>query len=151
MNLIIFLLAGCTEDYDREDIEKYVKETYQLRDFTVSRKPREVVDEEEYTDYLWTVKLKDGSGITFYVMDNYGWGSEWVTNYLYDNFDDVALEYMYEQYGGSTLLELEKDDEALRNVSLTADFEDRKELQEVFVELGKFSSFTEKHGYGKRL
>ena len=148
------LLGGCRTEYDRRDIFQYLKGQYNMPGFVVGNEPKEMKDGQGYTDYLWTVRLKNDSELVFHVLDDTGWGMESVSNYLWTDFDDVVMCHRYEEYGGIPQFQLEaiRDEEhdVMISSTLTASYETVQQLQKLFDELQEFSEFYEENGYGTR-
>lgn len=141
--LCALYLCGCTTDYDQEDIADYVREKYGLQNFSVSRSPKEVTDEEGYTDYIWTIKLEENPDFRFRVKDDYGWGMESVSNYLHDDYADVALSFLYNQYNVPTSFTLSKDIRSdMVNSAVTGSFQNRRELQQLFTDFEQFANYV---------
>ena len=130
--LSICLLAGCTKEYKRSDIEDYVKKNLELKGFRVSSSYETIEDDEGYKDRLWTVTEEDGT--VFYVLDDYGWGMESVSNWLHDDWNAVHLIQLYEQTDHSRI-ELESGRKELHYAQLAGTFRNRKELSELCEEL----------------
>ncbi len=127
-------LTACTKKYDRNDIKKYVHEELGLKDFTVSRTCTDIIDDEGRTDHRWEVTESDGT--VFYVLDDYYYTFEWVSNSLRNNRNAVRVR------------------EYLRTVDLTG-FEIDDPVEEhpmASPELkGWYSSRSELHEYADRL
>lgn len=142
-------LAGCTVHYDREDIEEYLVEQYGLTDFRVSDRPRELEGEDGYTDFQWTVTLKE-NGLQFRVVDNYYWGMESMANYLLDDYEAALLSWLAGEYGLGPELVLEENwwDGALYS-TVKAGFSTREELEAQFDRLVEFGQFVSSMGYGE--
>lgn len=142
------MLSGCSKKHSKADISNYVKEELGLDNFTVKSSPKQLKDEEGYTDYLWTVELNGDADISFYVIDNYGMTTIGVLNDLTDNYDAVMLEYLFDEYDEFDDIELsEYEFEGMPIFRLTGEFEDREELRSVFDELIDFSEYVEKSDY----
>ena len=152
--LPVLLLGGCRTEYDRGDIFQYLQEKYDMPWFAVSKDPKKMTDEQGYTDYLWTVKLKDDSKLVFHVLDDTGWGMESVSNYLWTDFDDVVTCQRYEEYGGIPQFQLEviRDEvhDGMISSTLIASYETVQQLQQRFDALQEFSEFYEENGYETR-
>ena len=131
---IVIGAAGCTKDYGRDDISDFVKETCGIRRFNVSKTSEKITsDEDEYTDYLWTVTEPDGT--VFHVLDDYHWGMEALVNTLKTDYFDVHLIDAYPQLHHNRL-ELEHDlKNGLYYAALNGSFSTRRELLEEFQEL----------------
>ncbi len=154
LNIVIFVvgivvfLTGCTTDYDRGDIKEYVEETYHLKNVQVAKKAIEVEDEEGYTDYLWKVRLKDQPDVEFNVLDDYGWGSEWVTNYLHSDYESVMLAKLFKEYGKSDRISLvEEEEDGLAWTYLTGGYGNREEIRRIYDELMSFHDYVASTGY----
>lgn len=91
----ILFLTGCTTKYDNNDIDEYIKELDVFKvssnTFKVSKESFSVVGEDGYKDKVWTVDAKvDGKKIVFYVIDDYYYGTESVTNKLRSTYNYQA-------------------------------------------------------------
>lgn len=84
------ITTGCVTEYDRDDIAEYVRGLGV--DGVVSDSYAVVEDEKGYDDRYWTVTLDNG--LTFHVIDDYGWGMESVSNYLRDDYSESALAFI---------------------------------------------------------
>lgn len=149
--MMVVLLAGCTTDYERSDIEAYVQKNCPISHFSVSQAAEPVKDSDGYTDYLWTVEFqtRDGDKLTFHVLDDYYWGMESMSNFLYDDYDQVMLAYLYADFS-ATLLSLPAgsgEGPMADFVSLTGTFRDRDELRSLFDELDRFAGYAGQRGY----
>lgn len=143
----VLLMGGCVKDYDRNDIIQMLKDTYDLKKFTVSREAEEVTGDDGYTDYLWTVRMQDDSEIVFHVLDNHFWGMESLSNRLDSDYDSAVLQYLFQEYDRFRLLSLEDGSDVMLECRLAASFETRKELELLFRELQSFSKFAREKGY----
>lgn len=130
--LCALLLAGCTKEYKKSDIEEYVRKNLGLSGFRVSSSYETLEDEEGYKDRLWTVTEQDGT--VFGVLDDYGWGMESVSNWLHDDRNAVRLIQLYEQTDHDRI-ELEAGRAELHYAQLTGTFRSRSELRALFEEL----------------
>jgi hypothetical protein len=144
----LFLLTGCVTEYTREDIQAYVQESLQLENAQVSRTYEEVKGEDGYTDRLWTVSLPE-KDLTFYVLDDYGWGMESVSNYLRDDYRDRALASLSEDFPKFQMLQIETDKwDVLWYSAVTGMYCNQKELRLCCDELHQFQSWLQMKGYG---
>lgn len=84
------ITTGCVTEYDRDDIAEYVRGLGV--DGVVSDSYAVVEDKKGYDDRYWTVTLDNG--LTFHVIDDYGWGMESVSNYLRDDYSESALAFI---------------------------------------------------------
>ena len=124
---LVLILSGCTKNYDRKDIQKYVQENIGIRDFTVSSTRQEITNQEDgYTDYLWTVKEKDGT--IFHVLDDYYYASEWVSNSLRNDWNAVHLQ-AYLKTADHKGFEVEEDNDEILYVRLMGAFTSRAQLR----------------------
>ena len=135
-------LTACTEKYDRSDIKKYVRDELGLKGFTVSKTCTDIIDDESYTDHLWEVTESDGT--VFYVLDDYYYSLEWVTNSLRDNRNEVRVR----QYlATADLTGFETDDPGeehpMAGVELTGTYCSRSELHEYVERLNRLADGCE--------
>ena len=123
------ILSGCTNEYDRKDIEKYVRDDLGLTGFTVSRSYTEIKDDDGYTDHRWEVTESDGT--VFYVLDDYYYSFEFVTNSLRDNWNAVHVQ-KYLSTADLSGFDLDVPDEKhfMASVEITGTYSSRKELHE---------------------
>lgn len=128
--LAMVMMTGCTKNYDRSDIKQYVKDELGLKGFSVSKEPTEVTNPDDgYTDYLWEVTESDGT--VFYVLDDYYYGMEWVTNSLRNNWNAVHVrEYLQQADTSGFEIEEPGEDDLMASVALTGTYRTRKELLE---------------------
>ena len=85
----IITLSGCTEEYDRADIIKYVTQNCDIKKFSVSKDYEEVEGDDGYTDKVWTVTVNGDDKLEFVVHDDFHWGMESLTNSLNDDYKYV--------------------------------------------------------------
>lgn len=132
----ILYLTGCTKEYGKTDIEKFVRQETSLRKYEVSDEVTEIQDEEGYTDYRWTVTVP-GSDFKFYVLDDYGWGLESTYNHLSTDYDDAALNYIKEDMPELQYFTIEtaKDEYGMYRGELIGSFTDRADLRACYDEL----------------
>ena len=138
--LTMSVLTGCTKKYNRGDIRQYVEETLGLRDFTVSRTYKEVRGPgDEYIDHLWEVTESDGT--VFYVLDDYAYGTEWVTNSLRNNWDAVHLR-IYLKDADVSGFDIEEPDEKyiMAGPVLAGTYSTRKELKDTVDRLNELAA-----------
>ncbi len=144
----LLMLTGCTVDYDRSDIDSYVRDTYGITQFRLAKESRELVGEDGYTDYLWTVELWEPSGVTFTVTDDYHWGAESVTNYLHSDYEARMLVHYAEEYGALEQLQVKSGTEdGLTYAYLSGSYATRGELESLFRELTAFRDYVAAAGY----
>ncbi len=131
---LALLCSACTKAYNSNDIADYVRKTCGIRDFRVEPVRQEVHGAEDgYTDYLWTVKERDGT--VFHVLDDYHWGMEALVNTLRTDYYDVHLINAYPDLPHRYFrLESSKED-GLYSAKLTAEFSTRGDLQNEINEL----------------
>lgn len=128
------LLCACTTIYDRKDIYDYVKENYDIDDFTVDEEYQEIKGEDGYTDKLWTVHVQDG--ITFHVLDDFAYVGESVKNSLYDDYNDELFKDAYQTIDHSPYITYnETVNDALTYVHLTGEFTDKESLYHCYEAL----------------
>lgn len=141
--LTMSVLSGCTKKYDRGDIKQYVEETLGLKNFTVSRNYKEVKGPgDDYIDHLWEVTESDGT--VFYVLDDYAYGTEWVTNSLRNNWSAVHLR-KYLKEADTAGFEIEEPDEKyiMASPELTGTYSTRRELTDIVDRLNKLAVGSE--------
>lgn len=151
MLLLVLFLTGCRTEYGRDDVKDFLKSSYDMPKFRVSKNRETFVGEDGFTDYLWEVQLKDENKTTFYVVDDQAWGMEWTYNKLKTDFDDVILEKLYWEYEEPLTFDLEKVmDENGRTycITLVGQYDSKQELSDRIQELEQFLRYYEEHGYG---
>ncbi|MGX8774047.1 MAG: hypothetical protein ACSW8G_03205 [Bacillota bacterium] len=139
----LLFLAGCAVKHDRGDVEEYVSSNLGLSGFTVSRTSTEVTsDDDGYTDYLWEVTESDGT--VFYVLDDFFYESEWKSNMLTSNWNEVHLkEYLAD--ADLDGFEMEEVTQRSRNYPcmkftlLTGTYSNRSELHEYAEKLNSLA------------
>lgn len=125
---LMCVLSGCTKDYKKYDIKKYVKNELGLTKFTVSNSYVPVRDYEGRTDRYWTVH-DDLNDITFFVFDNYYYDSE-------DNFNELLNNYYSAYY-------LKNEKSINKNNNLTYEKLVTKEYPD-YYEIELYCSYTSK-------
>ena len=135
----VLMLSGCTKEFQQNDIASYIKDNYGVESVKVSSQCEIWEDEEGYEDKIWKCKIPDTIGIVFYVVDDYGWGMESVSNYLWTNFDDAVAEYVYDEYDGWDNIDLIKHQNCgVDIVTYYGQFKDLYELRSLFDEYERF-------------
>ncbi len=140
MFLIIALLTltACTKHYGRNDIKEYVRDELGLKDFTVSRTCTDIVDDEGRTDHRWEVTESDGT--VFYVLDDYYYSFEWVSNSLRNNRNAVRVrEYL--RTADLTGFEIDDpvEEHPMASPELTGTYSSRSELHEYADRLNRLA------------
>ena len=143
----IITLSGCTEEYDRADIIKYVTQNCDIEKFSVSKDYEEVEGDDGYTDKVWTVKVKGDDKLEFVVHDDFHWGMESLTNSLNDDYKYVALVHLYEEYDECELLELYEEENIRTYAELVGNYDNLDELEELFEEAAEFAEYVDDCGY----
>lgn len=146
--ILAIMIDGCFGGYDRGDVADWLKERG-IEDFEISRDYEIIEDEDGYDDHLWTVTLKDGSGLTFYVCDSAHYGGESIVHNLISNYDDVYLSYIFPGFDNSLLSLTETGEyrDGASKVSVTAAYGSRKELEQVYEELKRFGEYADAQDY----
>lgn len=129
-------LTGCTKEYTKTDVEKFVIDETHQKDYKVCAVPEEVRDKEGYTDYLWCVNAAK-TNFKFSVLDNYGWGMESVDNYLMTDYPEAVLHYMKPHLPELKhfTIETSLNEYGMYQGGLSCDFADREELRACYDEL----------------
>ena len=143
----LIALSGCTEEYDRADIIKYVTENCGIKKFSVSKDYEEVEGDDGYTDKVWTVTVKGDDELEFVVHDDFHWGMEALVNSLWDDYKYVALVHLYEEYDECELLELNEEKDIRTYAELVGSYDNLNELEALFEEAEEFAEYIEECGY----
>lgn len=143
----IITLSGCTEEYDRADIIKYVTQNCDIKKFSVSKDYEEVEGDDGYTDKVWTVTVKGDDKLEFVVHDDFHWGMEALVNTLWDDYMYVALVHLYEEYDECELLELHEEKDIRTYAELVGSYDNLEELEALFEEAEDFAEYAEDCGY----
>lgn len=147
--LFLILLSGCTTvTHSESDVASFLKNKCDITaDFIVSDQYETLIGEDGYEDKLWTVTLADDD-ITFHVLDDYYYGSEWVTNQLRSDFENVVAEKMYSSFSSVYLNGGNKPAyDGLNGFVLTGSFRSRNELEALLSEYDSFREHTLQNGY----
>ena len=64
-------LTGCTTNYGKSDIKKYIENDIGIKDFILADNPGEKTEKDGFTDYYWHVKYEP---VEFNVINNYYYG-----------------------------------------------------------------------------
>lgn len=136
VSLCIVFISGCTTDYDRKDIIEYVEDTLGITNFTVASSSYTIEDNEGYTDNIWDITMND-TGVTFHVIDDFGWGLESVSNYLWDDYNSNVLEYLSDKLPNFNYLTYETyvDESDATRAYIEAYFENEEQLLACYNEL----------------
>ena len=107
-------------------------------DFTVSRKCTDIIDDEGRTDHRWEVTESDGT--VFYVLDDYYYSLEWVTNSLRNNRNEVRVR-QYLTTADLTGFEIDDpgEEHPMAGVELTGTYCSRSELHEYANRLNRLA------------
>ncbi len=135
--LCIICLCGCRKDYDKNDIKEYVKTEYGLKSVSVEQEPEAIKDENDSTDYIWTVTDKKHS-MKFRVLDDFQADSLFPGNNLIGDYEDVRLAQAFEQYDSESLSLETKTQYGLCRAIIKGKYSSRRELQELFNETNAF-------------
>lgn len=108
------------------DIKDYIEKYIGITNYQISNDITEKIGDDGYTDYYWNIKYKD---IEFSVIKNYYWG-EWLTSYLYDNFDHKVMDYHYKKYNNSNKITYRKDYVYNENTLICEVANEQKEIDE---------------------
>ncbi len=132
-----FLLCGCREDYDKKDIKEYVKTEYGLKAVSVEEEPEAIQDEDNRTDYIWTVTDKKHN-MKFRVLDDFQANSLFPDNTLDSDYEDVRVAQAFGRYDSKKLSLETKTKFALCSATIKGSYSSREELQELFEETNTF-------------
>ena len=147
LGLLLVSLTGCTTEYTREDVEKFVKEMG-VKNFFVSLKCEEINDDEGYTDKLWTVEDKDRN-ITFHVLDDHYYGSEFPTNHLITDCGDIILKKYYDSLSPKPLINIENyrySSGEIDEIEIIGKYTNKSELERCYEEFALLESHLKKEG-----
>ncbi len=133
----ITFLCGCRTDYDKKDIKEYVKTEYGLKSVSIEDEPEAIQDEDDRTDYIWTVTDKKHN-MKFRVLDDFRADSLFPGNDLTSDYEDVRLAQAFAQYDSKRLFLETKTQYALCRATLKGKYSSRKELQDLFEETNAF-------------
>ncbi len=143
------VFSGCSRGYDTDGIRDYLEEKYDFGKFTVDKDPKETEDSEGYTDKLWSVRVKNGPGFEFSVFENRMSGLFGVQSSLRDDFIDVVMAYLWEDFEDGGLLNFveEEDFDGLKNVKFEQSYGSRTELEEVIEAAEAFGEYVSDEGF----
>lgn len=146
--LIFAVMTGCTTDYNKNDIEEFVSQELHLADFTVSDTYEEFEGDDGYTDRIWTV-TDNHSSIAFHVVDDYHWGMESMTNYLWTDYSESVLYNIAENLNGSEVLKFDctSDENGIFSAKISCSYKNKNELAACAAELKKLQDELEALGY----
>lgn len=151
MILCVFLFAGCTTHYSRNDIIKYVKKEIGISKFTVPLSCEKIKDSNGFTDKLWTIK-DTKNDITFHVFDNCRNTSLAVSNALFNDYDNSLFVKLYEEIEKEYNVKLFKDDSSeLLKVELLCDYKNKDQLDACYNEIVSYKEQLEKLGYSLKI
>ena len=143
----LLYLTGCTTDYDRDDIEKWIQEELQISGVSVARQYREVKGSDGYTDRLWDVIVPE-TGLRFHVLDDYYWGMESMSNSLSTDYNEAVLDMIKDKLPELAYLEVSTATSGeMYTGEITGNFENTEQLQQCYSELQYLCSAFEKIGY----
>ena len=143
----LLFLSGCTTEYERSDIQKVAQSLVGGRRIEVSKDYQERQEEDSYTDRIWTVRVPE-TGLEFHIIDDYHWGAESVTNYLWDDYDEAVLGLIQSDLPGFSFLTVDAKEEAgIWTGRICADYQDPQQLRLCFEELNRFHQACDELGY----
>ncbi len=133
--ICILFMTGCTTNYTKEDIEKYVRQNVGLHDFTVSDEYRIRTDDDGYDDRIWAAK-DNHTGMTFHIIDNYYWSAEWMANRLEDDYDSAFLYFIKKDLPETPALSIDLDiEDGIYSAGISGSFTDENGLKELWKDL----------------
>ena len=144
---ISLLSTGCSSN--ASDVENYLKEKYHLDNFTVSKTYKERKSDGYHPDEIWTVKLNDGSNITFNVINTYIFQSSLPSHKFQTDFDFQVLKYLIKKYGQLHALECVKEegDYSAVKTFLKGNYNNAEELEQLLTETWNFLEFANNFNY----
>lgn len=133
---LLFVLSGCTTDYDIKDVRAEVTEKFGLENFEVSSVTYIMTEDDGYEDEVWTVTIPE-TGLIFHVINDYYWGLESMANSLNNDYTGAVIYHIYEKLPTFQYLEIEKEisDDGIFSAQVVGNFENEEELQECYEEL----------------
>ncbi|WP_249029071.1 hypothetical protein [Tannockella kyphosi] len=146
--VLLILLTGCTEDYDKKDIKNAVEEKLNLTDITVSSTSYIRIEEDGYEDSVWTVTVDD-TGLVFHVIDDFYWGNEWVSNSLWNDYNAAVIDFIYDDLPVLERLEVVSsiDEEGLFSANIQGSYTNKEELLACYNDIQILQSTFEQLGY----
>ena len=130
-------LCGCRKDYDKKDIKEYLKTEYGLKSVSIEGEPEAIQDEDDRTDYIWTVTDKKHN-MKFRVLDDFRADSLFPGNNLTSDYEDVRLAQAFAQYDSKGLSLETESKYALCHAKVKGSYGSRQELQALFEEMNTF-------------
>lgn len=147
MLVSLILITGCTKNYDIKDIKKYVNENLKIRNIEVLNTYQEIIDEDGYTDKIWTVIDKENN-ITFHVIDDYFWGMESGTNRLLNDYDESVFVKLYDKMDvKENIIYNHETDNFYNEVDLLCKYKDKKGLIDCYNSLLYYKDYIESQNY----
>ena len=141
------LLAGCTTDYARADIQAMVRDQLGVRGAVVAQDYTALEGEDGYTDRIWKV-LVPQTGLQFSIVDDYHWGYETVTNHLWTDYPEAALAHIADQLPETSLLQVETwQTDGICYGQITGSYTDPDSLRQCRQQLVQLVDMFEELGY----
>lgn len=138
--LFCFFNTGCLDKQsNKQMVEEYLKD-YGVSNFTVSETYKESKTKYPDPDEVWTVELDDGSGITFHVINKYGYDEEFYSSRLTTDYDDQVVKYLFKKQG-------KLSDLNIVNNKVTANYNSGEKLSKVVEESELFLNYIRQSGY----
>lgn len=139
---LIVLISGCIEKHDNDDVKLFIATNIGITDYSISNNYTEHVDEDGYKDKLWKVH-DNKNDFDFYVIDDYHWGYESVSNSLKSNYYDAF--YLKERKNIKTDYKItyinNSEYDGYDNITLKCEFNDRYELEKCYKSLSTISNY----------
>ncbi len=143
-------LGGCTTEYKKSDIEQFVTEELQIRNYTVYVNTREIEGEDGYHDEVWTV-LDQANNVKFHVINDYHWGMETLCNSLETDYDKAVLNQIKQELPKFDFLtvELSQNEAMVWSAKILGAYKDKEELFSCCKELELLKRAFADLGYPK--
>lgn len=129
---LVFVLSGCTKNYKRSDIIKYVRNEIGIKNFTVSRTYIVKEDYDGYDDRYWTV-YDNANNVEFTVLDDYYYSSEMTNNNLEnDYYEKFYIKYAKSLNDQNVTYKVDEAVYGLDTVKIYCDYKNKKELESCY-------------------
>lgn len=142
MGALILGCTGCSNTFNKSDIDTYLKTELGLSDYKIHTEPSKIRGDDGCIDYEWYVDLTDGSGIILTITDNYYKAGETTEHSLKDNYNEEITKYLFEQYDNCKMLKYDEESK-----TLLAKFKNKTQLDACLQELTGFLNFKSEFGY----
>lgn len=159
VSFLMVLVTACrTHHYSRSEMNTYLKDLFDDKEFVVSKKYIEREGSDHNIDRVWEVYLKDNPDLIFKACSNKYYSTEWADYNQNTDFSYVYGLYYYKLFSEKKQThikwkesKLNETNDYLMNGRIYIAFTNRQELQQAVKEIKEFYEFLNSQGYPIKL